>query len=87
MFWLNALAGSLDKECMNMYAIEFQAKIKEGTIMVPLQYRDKLKAVVRVIILADTQEKTHNLIDQLLESPLKIEGFQPLSRDEIYAHV
>jgi hypothetical protein len=70
-----------------MYAVEFQAKIKEGTIEIPLQYRDQLKEVVRVIILADVQEKTVNVIDQLLEKPLKIEEFQPLSRDEIYARI
>lgn len=68
-----------------MYAIEFQTRIEEGVIQIPLQYRDKLKQVVRVIILANVQERTANLIDQLLESPLKVEGFQPLSREEIYA--
>ena len=68
-----------------MYAIEFQTRIEEGMIQIPLQYRDKLKQVVRVIILSNVQEKTVNLIDQLLESPLKVEGFQPLSREEIYA--
>jgi len=68
-----------------MYAIEFQTRIEEGVIQIPLQYRDKLKQVVRVIILSNVQEKTVNLIDQLLESPLKVEGFQPLSREEIYA--
>ena len=70
-----------------MYAIEFQTSIEEGVIQIPLQYRDKLKQVVRVIILSNAQEKTVNLIDQLLESPLKVEGFQPLSREEIYARV
>ena len=68
-----------------MYAIEFQTRINEGVIQIPLQYRDKLKQVVKVIILANVQENTVNLIDQLLESPLKVEGFQPLSREEIYA--
>jgi len=68
-----------------MYAIEFQTRIEEGVIQIPVQYRDKLKQVVRVIILSNVQEKTVNLIDQLLESPLKVEGFQPLSREEIYA--
>ncbi len=68
-----------------MYAIEFQTRIEEGVIQIPLQYRDKLKQVVKVIILANVQGNTVNLIDQLLESPLKVEGFQPLSREEIYA--
>ena len=68
-----------------MYAIEFQAKVKNGVIEIPPEYRDKLKEMVRVIILAEEKEKTANLIDQLLQSPLHHKGFQPLSRDEIYA--
>jgi hypothetical protein len=70
-----------------MFAIEFRAKVEEGTIKVPRRYRDKLKEVVRVIILADVQDEpqTPNLIDQLLESPIKVAGFQPLSREEIHA--
>ena len=67
-----------------MYAIEFQTRIEEGVIQIPLQYRNELEQVVRVIILADMRKKTANLIDQLLESPLKVKGFQPLSREEIY---
>jgi hypothetical protein len=70
-----------------MYAIEFQAKVKNGTIEIPSQYRDKLKRVVRVIVLAEVEEKTDNLIDQLLETPFRLKGFEPLSRDEIYARV
>lgn len=68
-----------------MYAIEFQAKVENGTIVIPSQYRDKLKDVVRVIVLAEAKEKTSNLIDQLLEKPLRSPGFRPLSRDDIYA--
>jgi hypothetical protein len=67
-----------------MYAVEFQAKVKNGTIEIPSQYRDKLKEVVRVIVLAEVEEKTDNLIDQLLETPFRVKGFEPLSRDEIY---
>jgi len=68
-----------------MYAVEFQAKIENGVIRIPPQYRQQLKEVVTVIILADAHEKSDNLIDRLLESPLKATGFQPLSREEIYA--
>lgn len=66
-----------------MQAVEFQAKIKNGTIEIPSQYKDKLRDVVRVIILTDEREPTANLIDQLLASPLKIRSFTPLSRAEI----
>jgi hypothetical protein len=68
-----------------MYAVEFQAKVKNGFIEIPPQYRDSLKQTVRVIVLAEASEKTPNLIDQLLEHPLRIQGFKPLTRDELYA--
>jgi hypothetical protein len=67
-----------------MRAVEFQAKIKNGMIEIPAQYKDKLKEIVRVIILTDESETTTNLIDQLLASPLKVKHFKPLSRVEIY---
>ncbi len=67
-----------------MYAVEFQARIKNGMIEIPSQYKDKLKEVVRVIILSEEKETTPNMIDQLLTSPLKVKNFKPLSRAEIY---
>ena len=70
-----------------MYAVEFQATVKNGTIEIPPQFRDRLRDVVRVIVLAEAKERTNNLnlIDHLLETPLQAPGFTPLSRDEIYA--
>ena len=67
-----------------MQAVEFQAKIKNGVIEIPAQYKDKLKEIVRVIILSEENESPTNFIDQLLASPLKISDFKPLSRTEIY---
>ena len=67
-----------------MEAVEFQARIKDGKIEIPSQYRDKLKDKVRVIVLTEQNETDTNLIDQLLASPLKIKEFKPLSRAEIY---
>ncbi len=69
-----------------MYAIEFEAKVKDGKIEIPAEYRDKFTHV-KVIVLTKTTEEPDNLIEQLLESPLQIPGFQPLSRDEIYKRV
>ena len=41
-----------------MYAVEFQAKIKEGTIEIPELYRNRIKERVRVIILLAAEEST-----------------------------
>jgi hypothetical protein len=51
-----------------MYAVEFQAKVKNGIIEIPARYRDQIKQMVRVIVLAEPDDKPSNLIDQLLEN-------------------
>ncbi len=66
-----------------MYAVEFQAKVKNGTIEIPSQYRNRLRDLVTVIVLAQDEEG-NDFIDRLLETPLKMEGFEPLSRDETH---
>jgi hypothetical protein len=67
-----------------MYAVEFQAQIKNGTIEIPEVYRSRLKERVRVILLAEEESTTENLIDQLLQHPIKSAEFKPLAREEIY---
>jgi len=67
-----------------MYAVEFQATIKDGTIEIPEVYRHRFRERVRVILLAEEESTTANLIDQLLQRPLKIPEFKPFTRDEIY---
>ena len=67
-----------------MYAVEFRTKVKNGTIENPEVYRDRFKERVRVILLAEEESVTANLIDELLQYPLKVADFRPLSREEIY---
>ena len=67
-----------------MYAVEFQANVKNGIIEIPARYRSQLKQRVRVIVLAEPDDQPGNLIDQLLETPLHVKGFKPLTRDELY---
>ena len=67
-----------------MYAVEFQTKVKNGTIEIPEVYRDRFKERVRVILLAEEESTTLNLIDQLLQRPVKVAGFKPLTREEMY---
>ncbi len=69
-----------------MYAIEFQTTIKNGIIEIPHAYLRNLTNRVRVIVLVEQVSKTTvNFIDQLLAHPVRLEGFRPLSREEIYA--
>ncbi|GIX47878.1 MAG: hypothetical protein KatS3mg131_2089 [Candidatus Tectimicrobiota bacterium] len=69
-----------------MFAIEFQATVKEGMIEIPRQYLGKITNRVRVILLVEeAPETTTTFIDQLLAHPVRVKGFRPLSREEIYA--
>ena len=67
-----------------MHAVEFQAKVKDGAIEIPEEYKSLFKERVRVILLAEEENFTADFIDQLLRNPLRLAGFKPLTRDEIY---
>lgn len=67
-----------------MYAIEFQSKVKDGVIEIPERYRGQIGRQVRVIVLTEAQTSTGDMIDQLLEKPVKMKGFTPLTRGEVY---
>jgi hypothetical protein len=67
-----------------MYAVKFRTKVKNGTIEIPEVYRDRFKERVRVVLLVEEESVTANLIDELLQHPLKVTDFKPLTREEIY---
>ena len=72
-----------------MYAIEFQAKIKNGNIEIPEEYQRRLREqggdnAVRVIILTAERETSANFIDQLLANPISTSDFVPFTRDELH---
>ncbi len=68
-----------------MYAVEFEATVKDGTIEIPRKYLRNFNTRVRVILLAERSPKTKtNFVDQLLAHPVKVQGFRPLTREEIY---
>lgn len=70
-----------------MEAFEFKAKIKGGIIQVPQKYSEKINRTVKVIILSDSRRHPTDIIDDLLKKPVKVPGFTPLSRDEIYERI
>jgi len=70
-----------------MYAIEFRARIKDGLIEIPEKFRDRLKDNVKVILLTEHEIETSpesDIIEELLESPLKLADFKPYKREEVY---
>ena len=67
-----------------MYAVEFQANVKNGIIEIPEEYREHFIENVHVILLVEGKESTVNIIDTLLEEPLKVKNFAPLKREDVY---
>jgi len=67
-----------------MNAIEFRTKIKNGVIEIPQKHIDQIKENVRVIIISEESAGGVDIIEKLINKPIKLKAFKPLSRDEIY---
>ena len=66
--------------------IKFQAKVDRGKIEIPKIYQDNLQMVEMVeIIIPEPQGNLRSgIISRLIEHPIEIQDFVPLSREEIY---
>lgn len=70
-----------------MYAVEFQANVVDGKIVVPDQYKSSIQGTVKVILLSQeivSQSQPSNMIEKLINNPIKLQSFEPLRREEIY---
>ncbi|MFN6517218.1 MAG: hypothetical protein RMY29_022310 [Nostoc sp. CreGUA01] len=66
-------------------AVEFQAKIQNGLIQIPDEYKQELSEGddIKVIVLVNKKSsRQRDMIDELTENPVQVDGF--LSREEIY---
>ncbi len=67
-----------------MHAIEFQARVKNGTIAIPKEYKGRIKSRVRVILMVEEDTITNDYIGELLQNPIKVSSFQPLGRKQTH---
>ncbi|HBD94526.1 MAG: hypothetical protein A2015_05050 [Spirochaetes bacterium GWF1_31_7] len=70
-----------------MNAIEFQTTVHNGIIELPKEYSIRSNQDIKVIIMYnDTNDKPkeQGIIQSLINKPVVINAFTPLSRDEIY---
>ena len=67
-----------------MEAIEFKSKIKNGVILIPEKYKQKIGNTVKVIVITEKKTNRSDIIDKLLANPIKTKNFSPLSREKIY---
>ena len=66
-------------------AVEFQAKIQNGLIQIPDEYKQELSEGedIKVIVLVRKKvSRKRDIIDKLTNNPVQVDGF--LSREEIY---
>lgn len=68
-----------------MQTIEFHATIQNGQIKIPEEYRNSISSEVRVILIQEGIKEHDNFIDQLLNQPICLKDFHPMTREEIYA--
>ncbi|MEH2410982.1 hypothetical protein [Nostoc sp.] len=76
-------------EIMNMMlnALEFQAKIQNGLIQIPDEYKQELREGddIKVIVLVNKKSfPKKDIIDELTDNPVQVNGV--LAREEIYSH-
>ena len=67
-------------------AVEFQAKIQNGLIQIPDEYKKELGEGddIKVIVLVKKKSsRKRDIIDELTDNPLQVDGV--LSREEIYS--
>ncbi|WP_260446072.1 MULTISPECIES: hypothetical protein [unclassified Nostoc] len=70
---------------MMLNAVEFQAKIQNGLIQIPDEYKQELGEGddIKVIVLLNKKSsQKQDIIDELTENPIQVNGV--LSREQIY---
>jgi hypothetical protein len=69
-----------------MVIVQFKTKIKNGVIIIPKKYQNKLNESVRVILRVENKKKSPiNYLDLLMTNPIKVHNFNLLTREQIYA--
>mgnify|MGYP006298313263 CR=1 FL=1 len=69
-----------------MYAVEFVTRIKGGVIEVPEAHRQRFTDNVKVILLSEEEVyEDGDIIASLLENPLAVPDFTPLTREDAHA--
>lgn len=77
---------------MNLFAVEFEAYVEDGKILIPEQYQKNFGNArhIKVILLkpleetSDVSDVSNDILQELMNNPLEIDNFVPLTRDELY---
>lgn len=64
-------------------AIEFTTKINKGMIQIPQEYYQDLNEELEVEVIVKLKKK-EGLMDKLAESPIPVNNWRQLTRDDIH---
>jgi len=69
-------------------SVEFQAKVENGNIVIPEEYKQELSEVATVKIIISKQSKQQSIpfdiMDELAQNPVSISGIRTISREEMH---
>ncbi|HEY9866047.1 MAG TPA: hypothetical protein V6D21_17885 [Candidatus Obscuribacterales bacterium] len=68
-------------------SVEFKAKIKQGIIEIPAEYKQELTEENEVTVIVLKQPKRISqtgMIAELTQNPISVPGIRKLTRDEIH---
>ena len=71
-----------------MASVEFQAKVENGNIVIPEEYKQELSEVATVKIVISKQSKqqliSFDIMHELAQNPVSISGIRTISREEMH---
>lgn len=69
-----------------MSRIKFTAKVSQGNIEIPQEYRETIEGVETIEIIVNYQTGASNkgIIHRLIDNPIKMPNFMALTRDEAH---
>lgn len=67
-----------------MQRVEFDAKVENGIIEIPDEFQKELNGDVHVVVSVRKERQGKSYLREIIENPIDIPGFRPLTRDEIY---
>jgi hypothetical protein len=69
-----------------MREIVFESEVSENwNIPIPSQYEKDVPPLTKVTVKIELERKSNGALDYYMSHPIKIEGFPPFDRDEIYS--
>ncbi len=70
-----------------MSVVKFEATVENGSIIIPTEFRNRVKGKVEVSVRLENksnEEEPYDIISELMKNPLQVSDPKPLTRDEIY---